>query len=51
MTEGQAILAGLTIQTIVLVGTAMHVYGGVMRKLGEFETKLEALWQAYLRDR
>lgn len=51
MSQGTAIFCGIALQTLVLVGTAMHVYGGVMRKLGEFETKLEALWQAYLKER
>lgn len=42
------ILVGLGVQTLVLVISVVRLHGSIMRKLGEFETKVETLWDQFL---
>ena len=46
-----AIIVGLTLQTVVILGALLRLHGSAMRKIGEFETKVDAMWDAYTRDR
>ena len=45
------VVIGLAAQTVVLVVAAFKLHGSVMRKLGEFEMKIETLLEQFLRDK
>jgi hypothetical protein len=48
MTTGWAVILGLTLQTVVIVGSLLRLHGAAMRKIGEFETKIDVMWAVYV---
>lgn len=39
------------ITTILLIASIWKMHGDIMKKFGEFEVKLEALWKQYLENK
>jgi hypothetical protein len=51
MSTGWAVIIGLSLQTVVIVGSLLRLHGAAMRKIGEFETKVDVMWAVYVSER
>ena len=49
MSEWAPIVAGIAAQTLITVWAAFRLHGSIMRKIGEFELKVETLWDEFIR--